>query len=76
MRNNNTTTVADEIALNPTDHAILDQLHEGRATPSYIADTHNYTRQNVASRLKRLVEHGYVTHVHKGLYELEHDPRD
>lgn len=65
-----------DIDLNPTDRAILEVLREGRATPHYLASRTDYTRGNVTSRLRRLVEHGYVEKVHKGLYELEEDPRD
>lgn len=63
-----------EIRLNPTDEIIVEMLREGRCTPSYIADEHGYSRQNVTNRLNRLVEHGYVTRVHTGLYELSDDP--
>lgn len=62
------------IDLNPTDRAILDMLHDGRCTPSYIAEEHEYSRQNVTNRLNRLVEHGYVRKVHTGLYEPVDDP--
>lgn len=65
----------EEIELNPTDNVILDMLTEGRCTPSYIADEHGYSRQNVTNRLGRLREHNYVRRVHKGLYELIEDPR-
>jgi len=65
-----------EINLNPTDQVILETLEEGRCTPSYIADKHSYSRQNVANRLNRLVELGYVRRVHTGLYEVSEDPRD
>lgn len=64
-----------EVNLNPTDQVILETLEEGRCTPSYIADKHGYSRQNVANRLNRLVELGYVTRVHTGLYEISEDPR-
>lgn len=63
------------IDLNPTDHAILETLEEGRCTPSYVADKHGYSRQNVANRLNRFVELGYVERVHTGLYEMSRDPR-
>lgn len=66
----------EEIPLNPTDHAILDRLHEGRASPSYIAQKHDYSRQNVTNRLGRLKEHGYVRRLAPGLYELVDDPRE
>lgn len=65
----------EEIHLNPTDHAALNMLEQGRCTAAYIADKHDYSRQNVRNRLNRLVEHGYVERVHKGLYELVEDPR-
>lgn len=65
----------EDIHLNPTDHAALDMLQEGRCTAAYIAHVHDYSRQNVRNRLNRLVEHGYVSRVHKGLYELAEDPR-
>ena len=64
-----------EVNLNPTDQVVLETLEEGRCTPSYIADKHGYSRQNVANRLNRLVELGYVTRVHTGLYEISEDPR-
>jgi DNA-binding MarR family transcriptional regulator len=63
-----------DIKLNPTDQVILGMLREGRCTPSYIAEEHDYSRQNVTNRLNRLVEHGYVNRVHTGLYELIRDP--
>lgn len=62
------------IDLNPTDRAILEMLRKGRCTPSYVAEEHDYSRQNVTNRLNRLVEHGYVRRVHTGLYELVDDP--
>lgn len=65
----------EEIDLNPTDKTILDRLHEGRASPSYIAQRDDYSRQNVTNRLGRLVEHGYVRKLAPGLYELVEDPR-
>lgn len=64
----------EEIDLNPTDHAILEMLRGGRCTPSYIADVHDYSRGNVKNRMDRLVEHGYVERIHRGLYELTTDP--
>lgn len=51
-------------------------LQEGRCTPSYIAKVKDYSRQNVMNRLNRLVEHGYVTKIDTGLYELVEDPRE
>ena len=66
----------EDIDLNPTDNAILDRLQEGRASPTYIADRDEYSRQNVTNRLQRLVEHGYVQRLAPGLYELVEDPRD
>ncbi|WP_227357378.1 MarR family transcriptional regulator [Haladaptatus salinisoli] len=65
-----------ECDLNPTDHAILNRLHKGRASPAYIARKEDYSAPNVTTRLSRLVEHGYVARVSRGLYELVEDPRD
>ena len=66
----------EDIELNPTDTAILEMLREGRCSPSYIAEVHDYSRQNVTNRLARLVEHGYVNKLHPGLYELVDDPEE
>ncbi|WP_324662338.1 helix-turn-helix transcriptional regulator [Haloarcula sediminis] len=63
-----------EIDLSPTDEAILEMLREGRCTPAYIATERDYSRAHVRNRLQRLTEHGYVTRLHKGLYELATDP--
>jgi Mn-dependent DtxR family transcriptional regulator len=63
-----------EIELNPTDEAVIEVLKEGRATPSYLAERTEYSRQNVTNRLRRLAEHGYVEKIHKGLYELQKEP--
>ena len=63
-----------DINLSPTDKAILEMLREGRGTPAYIAAERGYSRQHVRNRLQRLTEHGYVTRLHKGLYELVEDP--
>lgn len=62
--------------MNPTDEAIIELLREGRCTPSYIAESKGYSRQNVTNRLGRLVEHGYVEKVHSGLYELVEEPEN
>jgi len=63
-----------DIDLSPTDRAALEMLREGRCTPAYIAAEQNYSRQHVRNRLQRLTELGYVTRLHKGLYELADDP--
>lgn len=62
-----------DIDLSPTDRAILEMLREGRCSPAYIAAERDYSRQHVRNRLQRLTEHGYVTRLHKGLYELAVD---
>ena len=63
-----------DVDLSPTDRAALEMLREGRCTPAYIAAEQNYSRQHVRNRLQRLTELGYVTRLHKGLYELADDP--
>ena len=75
IRTSGNTACMEEIDLNPTDHAILDRLKEGRASPSYIAGKEDYSRQNVTNRLTRLVELNYVEKLAPGLYELKKDPR-
>jgi DNA-binding IclR family transcriptional regulator len=62
------------IDLSPTDRAILEMLREGRCTPAYIAAEQDYSRAHVRNRLHRLTEHGYITRLHQGLYELGRDP--
>lgn len=65
------------ISLNPTDEIVLDYLSEGRVTPSYIASEEEELESgNVNNRLARLVEHGYVERLDRGLYELIDDPRE
>lgn len=58
------------IELNEADEKIIDVLAEGRNTPANIARRLNYTREYVANRLKRLVEHDVVAKPDRGLYEL------
>jgi len=62
--------------LNDTDTRILDELHEGRVTPSYLAERLDKSRPYVSERLKRLVEHDHVDRIAGGLYELVEDPRE
>lgn len=62
--------------LNDTDGRVLDVLHEGRATPQYVADQLDVSRTYASERLKRLVEHGHVDKLASGLYELADDPRE
>lgn len=62
--------------LNPTDETILDMLHNGRCTAAYIASETTYSRGNIRNRLNRLVNNDHVTRLHKGLFELENDPRE
>ena len=62
--------------LNGTDEGILDMLAEGRCTPRYHAKKLDKQQPYISQRLKRLVEHGHVERVDRGLYELVADPRD
>ena len=55
--------------------AILDQLREGRVTPTYLAERTGESRQLMSSRLRDLVMGGHVEKVSTGLYELVDDPR-
>ena len=62
--------------LAPVDEAILNLLHEGRITAPYASEETDYSKQYVRERLRRLVEHNVIRKVHKGLYELNSDPRE
>ncbi len=62
--------------LGPADNKLLDLLHAGRVTAPYAAEETDYSLQYVRDVLGRLVEHGHVQKVHKGLYELVDDPRE
>ena len=69
-------TVLEPDRLNPTDHAILDLLSEGRINAPYAADVSGKSLDYVRNRIIRLVDHDHVRRVHDGLYELVEDPRD
>lgn len=61
--------------LNQSDHAILKQLREGRATPAALKDWTGLSGQTVHNRLGRLVAAGHVEKIHEsGLYALFEDP--
>jgi len=70
------TTVLEPTRLNDTDEIILDELQEGRVTPTLVAERHDLGRSYVSQRLIRLREHGHAEAVTKGLYELVEDPRE
>ena len=65
-----------ESDLDELHEAILDELHDGRVTPSLVAEKTDESRQLMSSRLRDLVMGGHVRKVHKGLYELVDDPRE
>lgn len=60
-----------DIDISDTDAAILELLEDGRITPSYAKSEIGKSRPHITNRLKRMVEHGFVYKVHRGLYELE-----
>jgi len=68
--------VLTEEDLNGTDRVILEELHRGRATPALVAERQDLGRSYVSQRLIRLREHGHVTELVRGLYELVDDPRE
>jgi len=68
--------VLDAEQLNDADEQILDVLREGRATPALVSDVADLGRSYVSQRLIRLEEHGNVDELVRGLYELQHDPRE
>ena len=62
--------------LNEADREILDELHEGRASPSYLSEQTGVEQTYINQRLRRLDEHGHVENLARGLWELVDDPRD
>lgn len=62
--------------LNAADRAVLKELSIGRNLPANIADSTGYSNQYIRERLKRFEEHGIVTNVGRGVYELVCDPRE
>ena len=62
--------------LNEADREILDELHEGRASPSYLSEQTGVEQTYINQRLRRLDEHGHVENLARGLWELINDPRD
>lgn len=65
----------DQDDLSPADKEILKMLRDGRVTAPFVAHETEYSLQYVRDRLNRLVEHGHVTKIYEGLYELVKDPR-
>jgi hypothetical protein len=62
--------------LNEADREILDELHEGRASPSYLSEQTGVEQTYINQRLRRLDEHAHVENLARGLWELVDDPRD
>jgi len=62
--------------LNEADREILDELHEGRASPSYLSEQTGVEQTYINQRLRRLDEHGHVDNLARGLWELADDPRE
>lgn len=62
--------------LNEADQEILDELHAGRASPSYLSEQTGVEQTYINQRLRRLDEHGHVENLARGLWELVDDPRD
>lgn len=60
----------NDIRLNDADEAILGVLEEGRNVPANIEDRIEYNRHYISQRLRRMAEHGIVTNLGSGLYEL------
>jgi DNA-binding Lrp family transcriptional regulator len=69
------TAVLEPRQLNDADEKILDELHQGRASPSYLADRTGVEQTYINQRLRRLDEHGHVENLARGLWELADDPR-
>lgn len=59
-----------DIPLNDADEQILALLREDRQTPKSLAEQTEWSRPYISDRLTRLREHGLITRVSTGLYEL------
>ena len=59
-----------DIRLNDVDEMIIDILSEGRNVSANIATETDYSRQYITDRLIRMREHGVVTNIGSGVYEL------
>lgn len=68
----------DKHDLSDVDTAILDVLHNGRATKGYLVDQTQYNRNSIYNRLEVLQAAGHIHLVHDAtrLFELVTDPRD
>lgn len=66
--------MADYENLDDLHLTILEELQDGRCTPSYLADRTGESRQLISQRLRDLVMAGYVEKIHTGLYELTENP--
>jgi predicted transcriptional regulator len=62
-----------DIRLNETDQRIIEQLRDGRNVPANLADELNFSRQYIQQRLQRMEEHGIVSNIGRGVYELTED---
>ncbi len=63
----------NDIRLNDADRAILRALEDGRNLAANLEDEIDYERHYINQRLRRLAEHGVVTNLGNGLYELADD---
>jgi len=64
----------DETELNETDAGIIRLLGDGRASPRLLASKLDRQQPYISQRIKRLVEHGHVRRIDRGLYELKNPP--
>jgi uncharacterized membrane protein len=64
--------------LTEVDRAILDELHNGRATKGALVDWTGYSRNSIYNRLEVLEVAEFITCAHEGtrLFELIEDPRE
>lgn len=70
-------TLMADIEFNEADERIFEALEDGRNVPANLADELGYSRQYVQNRIKRLREHGFVSNIGRGVYELvEEDSND
>ena len=59
-----------DIDMTDADWSIIDVLQEGRNNSPNISERTGYTRQYITERLVRMREHGVVSNIGSGIYEL------
>lgn len=62
-----------DVHMTEADWEIVNVLRDGRNNAPNISRETGYTRQYITERLRRMEEHGMVTNIGSGIYELKPD---